>query len=107
MGVRSPLHPPFEPQQGWRYIKEGPPILWACSIMAIIPDLHSGYKGSIPFRSTNLKDRIMIEVECDNCGEDINKKGAILWGPPNEEEMCKKTHLCRKCYKEIFKYIEG
>ena len=46
-----------------------------------------------------------MKIECDKCNELIKKKGAILWSPPDEDEMCKKTHLCIKCYKIIYKLI--
>ena len=48
----------------------------------------------------------MIAVKCDKCNKEIIKKGAILWSPPDEKEMCKKTHLCIMCYADVLKYIE-
>jgi len=48
----------------------------------------------------------MIDAKCDKCKNDIEKKGAILWSDPNKREWCKKTHLCKKCYKEIMKIIK-
>ena len=50
----------------------------------------------------------MIKANCDNkkCGKEIEDRGAILWSVPDQEEMCKKTHLCRKCYRGIMKEIK-
>jgi len=47
----------------------------------------------------------MLNIKCDKCKKEIDEKGAILWSPPNNDEMCKKIHLCTKCYKIVMKYI--
>jgi hypothetical protein len=53
----------------------------------------------------------MIEVICDKCGKEINKKGAILWSPPKlrflgEKETCEKYHICCSCFEKILKFIK-
>ena len=52
-----------------------------------------------------LSIRRKIKIECDKCNKLMKKKGAILWSPPDKDEMCKKTHLCRGCYKIVFDSI--
>ena len=47
----------------------------------------------------------MLKIKCDKCKEELKEKGAILLGPPDKKDRCKKTHLCRKCYKKIMKTI--
>jgi hypothetical protein len=37
------------------------------------------------------------------CGNELNDFGAILLGPPNEEQEVKKIHLCKSCYEKIIK----
>ena len=49
-----------------------------------------------------------IKPKCKKCKIELIKFGAILYGPPkqvNDEEFCKKIHLCKKCYKSIVKMI--
>lgn len=35
------------------------------------------------------------------CGQELEKFGAILLGPPDESNKVEKFHLCIKCYEEI------
>ncbi|HRV75804.1 MAG: hypothetical protein H6799_03185 [Candidatus Nomurabacteria bacterium] len=44
-----------------------------------------------------------IRPECDTCGEELTKFGAILFSPPDEESRTLKLHICVECYKEILK----
>jgi len=54
----------------------------------------------------------MIEADCKKCGEEIEGRGAILYGTPitgrefGAEEYSKKTHLCDECYQAVMEYIE-
>ena len=47
----------------------------------------------------------MLKIKCDICGREIEKKGAILFSPPDKRELCKKTHICTECYREVMKYL--
>ncbi|HUX61339.1 MAG TPA: hypothetical protein VMV32_08500 [Ignavibacteriaceae bacterium] len=48
----------------------------------------------------------MIKAICKKCGKELEENGAILWSEPDENEKCKKTHLCVECYKEVIEFIE-
>lgn len=48
-----------------------------------------------------------ISPKCDSCGLELQEYGAILFGPPDEENKVVKNHLCVSCYEEILKtYVE-
>lgn len=40
------------------------------------------------------------------CKDELVDFGGILLSPPNKEEMVRKFHLCKKCYKEIAKGLK-
>jgi len=40
----------------------------------------------------------MIVVHCAKCGTELEQRGALLIGPPDADDKCKKEHLCTKCY---------
>lgn len=42
-----------------------------------------------------------ISPKCDKCNKELVEFGGILLGPPNEEEMVDKKHLCTACYEGI------
>ena len=42
-----------------------------------------------------------IKPNCDMCKAELSDFGAIILGPPNEENKVKKFHLCSDCYKEV------
>jgi hypothetical protein len=42
-----------------------------------------------------------ISPKCDRCGAELTEFGAILLGPPDENNLALKQHLCRDCYREI------
>ncbi len=44
---------------------------------------------------------------CDICGHIQANKGALLFGPPNQENFCKKTHVCINCYLNLFKLLKN
>lgn len=49
----------------------------------------------------------MLKLKCNMCKQELNKTAAILWSWPDAQDRCKKTHLCRKCYKLLMKFIRG
>lgn len=48
-----------------------------------------------------------IVVPCDRCLEELNQKGAIIFGPPmtrpDGSDVCDKYHLCVKCYEWLIR----
>jgi len=38
---------------------------------------------------------------CDLCGAVQTEKGALLFGPPNEAGLSKKSHVCVACYEGL------
>ena len=48
-------------------------------------------------------NNMAIKPKCDKCGEELKDLGGILLSPPNKEGMVKKLHLCRSCYKDVFR----
>jgi hypothetical protein len=47
-----------------------------------------------------------IQPKCDKCGIEFSEFGAILLGPPDENDRVRKFHLCRACYAEIASSLE-
>lgn len=47
-----------------------------------------------------------INPKCDKCGMELTEFGAILLSPP-ENNMVRKFHLCKECYKEFFKELKS
>ncbi|MBD3270842.1 hypothetical protein GF376_04935 [Candidatus Peregrinibacteria bacterium] len=47
-----------------------------------------------------------ISPNCDKCQKELNDFGAILLGPPDDENMVIKQHLCVACYDEIVEEFE-
>lgn len=41
-----------------------------------------------------------INPICEGCKKELNDFGAILFSPPNGNDV-KKYHLCNECYKKI------
>ncbi len=41
-----------------------------------------------------------MEIACNICKKDMAKPGAVLYGPPNKDDKCKKFHICTDCYTE-------
>ena len=41
-----------------------------------------------------------LKIPCDICKQILTKPGAILFGPPRNG-ICKKIHICSKCFKKI------
>ncbi len=46
----------------------------------------------------------MINPKCDinSCGKELNEFGAIVIGPPDEDRLALKLHVCIDCYKKYF-----
>lgn len=49
----------------------------------------------------------MIKVICDNCKKELNVPGALLFSPPDKNNIVKKFHLCTKCYEDIMRAKTG
>ena len=43
----------------------------------------------------------MIDVTCDNCFNDLNVPGGLLFGAPQGDGVVKKYHLCKACIERI------
>jgi len=39
---------------------------------------------------------------CDICLRDQTELGAIEYDPPDSDSLCKKRHICVKCYRTRF-----
>ncbi|MEK6758003.1 MAG: hypothetical protein AABX88_02640 [Nanoarchaeota archaeon] len=48
-----------------------------------------------------------IKPICNKCGNELNKFGGILLGPPDENNKVEKLHLCKDCYEEIVSSFES
>lgn len=48
-----------------------------------------------------------IAPKCDKCKEELKDFGGILLSPPDEKNMVRKFHLCRKCYEGISRVIDN
>ncbi|TSC96393.1 MAG: Uncharacterized protein Athens101426_398 [Parcubacteria group bacterium Athens1014_26] len=44
-----------------------------------------------------------ISPICDKCKKELKDFGAILFGPPDKNNNVKKFHICKVCYKLIYK----
>lgn len=42
-----------------------------------------------------------IRPVCDKCKRELTGFGGLLFGPPDENGMVRKFHLCQDCYREI------
>jgi len=42
---------------------------------------------------------------CDVCKNPQTELGAILYSPPDKNNMCKKIHVCVKCYNLLLKLL--
>jgi len=58
------------------------------------------------FRDPPKFGKVAASIDpCDLCGAVQTEKGAVLWGPPNAQGMCKKTHVCTTCYPRISRKV--
>ena len=54
---------------------------------------------------TRRKKLMSISVFCIACGEELESPGAILLGPPDEDDLVIKSHLCEEHYNLVDDYI--
>lgn len=40
-----------------------------------------------------------LQIACDRCRELLTEQGALIFSPP-ENGVCKKMHICKKCYNK-------
>lgn len=64
------------------------------------------YNPNTFFKFENYQSVMVLDVSCDDCGDPLEEKGAILFSPP-EDQIVEKTHLCRGCYRDIIEDIES
>lgn len=44
----------------------------------------------------------MIKVFCSVCNKELDKPGALIFSPPEENyNLVAKHHLCEECYEEV------
>ena len=48
-----------------------------------------------------------IKPKCDKCKEELKEFGAILLSPPDKKSTVKKFHLCKKCYRVMFREMRA
>ena len=48
----------------------------------------------------NTHSRVLLP-DCDICKKHQKELGAEILSPPNEKGMCKKYHICVKCFEYI------
>ena len=39
-----------------------------------------------------------IKPPCDICGDELMEPGALMFSPPNREDIVIKEHICKKCW---------
>lgn len=45
-----------------------------------------------------------MEIQCDYCGDFLEKPGALLFYPPGKSDgKCVKKHICTGCFSAVFK----
>jgi hypothetical protein len=42
-----------------------------------------------------------IKPVCNICGNELTDFGGILLSPPDDKNMVRKFHVCKKCYEKI------
>jgi hypothetical protein len=48
-----------------------------------------------------------IAPVCRMCKNELNTPGAILLGPPDADDQCRKDHLCATCYQIALRLMES
>ena len=46
-----------------------------------------------------------MKPKCNICTEELKEFGAILLSPPDDEDLVKKYHICKKCFKKLEKRL--
>ena len=49
--------------------------------------------------------KLGLQINCDVCEASITKQGALIFSPP-KKGVCRKLHLCCKCYDIIREALE-
>jgi hypothetical protein len=53
----------------------------------------------------------MLQLYCDACNKELDKPGAILFGPPHNYDpffpCSEKIHICVDCYEKLTTFIES
>lgn len=49
--------------------------------------------------------RKVLRVECGCCGKVLTEPGGLLFGPPEEDDRTKKTHLCAWCFGVVDDFV--
>jgi len=47
----------------------------------------------------------MIRVRCDKCGKKLKEQGALVFSPPEANEVLK-FHICKSCYSLLCDFLE-
>jgi len=47
-----------------------------------------------------------IKPVCDKCKNELDDFGGILLSPPDLDNNVKKSHLCKKCYKDVMNALK-
>ena len=42
-----------------------------------------------------------LKIQCHHCGFVLKKPGALIFSPPNKDNLCEKFHFCAECYSSI------
>lgn len=48
-----------------------------------------------------------IAPHCHMCGEQLDDYGALAFSPPDHYEDCHKYHICRRCWPQVQKALDG
>jgi len=46
----------------------------------------------------------MIAVKCDRCEQELNTPGALVFSPPDGQDV-KKYHVCLKCWQRLVQVL--
>jgi len=44
-----------------------------------------------------------ISPICNKCGKELKKFGGLIFSPPTKQNIVKKYHICRDCFKKLTK----
>jgi hypothetical protein len=48
----------------------------------------------------------MLEIQCDKCGKELQKPGALIFSPPTGDGwLVEKYHLCADCWLRVAELI--
>ena len=49
----------------------------------------------------------MLSEKCFICKNELIEPGALLWGVPDKNKKCLKTHICSACYPQLLREIKA